>query len=83
MDVAKLFSDGGFAAESVDGSLGAEERAGIMRRFASGKTQVLTNVEIATEGFDIPDVGCVLLFRPTKSHPARVRARSRLSSDCP
>jgi superfamily II DNA or RNA helicase len=66
-DVARMFKEGGVAAESVDGSLGAEERAAIMRRFAKGKTQVLTNVEIATEGFDIPDVGCVLLLRPTKS----------------
>ena len=66
-DVAKMFQEGGYSAESVDGAMSGEERAGIMRRFASGKTQVLTNVEIATEGFDVPDVGCVLLLRPTKS----------------
>lgn len=65
--VATLFREQGFAAESVDGSMGSEERAAIMRRFSSGKTQILSNVEIATEGFDVPDVGCVLLLRPTKS----------------
>jgi superfamily II DNA or RNA helicase len=65
--VAEMFKEHGYAAESVDGTMGGEERAGIMRRFSTGKTQVLTNVEIATEGFDVPDVGCVLLLRPTKS----------------
>lgn len=65
--VANLFREEGFTAESVDGSMKPEERANIMNRFASGRTQVLTNVEIATEGFDVPDVGCVLLLRPTKS----------------
>jgi ATP-dependent helicase IRC3 len=66
-DVAKMFREGGYAAEAVHGTMGGEERAGVMRRFVSGKTQILTNVEIATEGFDVPDVGCVLLLRPTKS----------------
>ena len=65
--VAELFRDEGFAAESVDGGMKPDERAGVMRRFSQGKTQILTNVEIATEGFDVPDVGCVLLLRPTKS----------------
>lgn len=65
--VAELFRNEGFTAESVDGSMGGEQRRAIMQRFITGKTQVLTNVEIATEGFDVPDVGCVLLLRPTKS----------------
>lgn len=66
-EVARIFREGGYAAEAVNGAMGSEERSGIIRRFANGKTQVLTNVEIATEGFDVPDVGCVLLLRPTKS----------------
>jgi superfamily II DNA or RNA helicase len=66
-DVAKLFNQEGLVAESVNGKMDGEQRAGVMRRFAEGRTQVLTNVEIATEGFDVPDVGCVLLLRPTKS----------------
>jgi ATP-dependent helicase IRC3 len=66
-DVAQLFADRGISAEAVDGSMKQDVRDGIMSRFRSGKTQVLTNVDIATEGFDIPDTGCVLLLRPTKS----------------
>ena len=65
--VAAMFKDEGFAAESVDGSMRMDDRTKVMSRFSSGKTQVLVNVEIATEGFDVPDVGCILLLRPTKS----------------
>jgi superfamily II DNA or RNA helicase len=66
-DVAAMFRESGYTAESVDGAMPPDQRRAIMRRFTTGKTQVLTNVEIATEGFDVPDVGCVLLMRPTKS----------------
>jgi hypothetical protein len=38
-----------------------------MRRFAEGQTQVLVNVDVATEGFDVPDVSCILMLRPTQS----------------
>jgi superfamily II DNA or RNA helicase len=66
-EVAKLFRDNGCAAESVNGAMKGSEREGIMSRFASGDTQVLTNVDIATEGFDVPEASCVLMLRPTQS----------------
>ena len=66
-DVAEMFRSNGVTAESVDGTMHADKREGVMRRFATGKTQVLTNVDVATEGFDIPDVSCVLMLRPTQS----------------
>lgn len=66
-DVADLYRQNGVKAEAVDGSMNQDRRDGIMARFKSGQTQVLTNVDIATEGFDVPDTSCVLLLRPTKS----------------
>ncbi len=66
-DVADLFRARGIACESVNGSMPAAQRDAIMARFASGHTQVLTNVDIATEGFDLPEVSCVLMLRPTQS----------------
>ena len=66
-DVAELFRSHHVAAEHVDGTLKSEVREGILRRFSSGKTQVLVNVDIATEGFDAPATDCVLLLRPTQS----------------
>lgn len=66
-DVASMFRATGVRAESVDGTLKFEDRAGIIRRFRKGTTQVLTNVDVATEGFDIPGASCVLMLRPTQS----------------
>jgi len=66
-DVAALFKSEHIDAEHVDGTMKADERAGVMRRFSTGKTQVLVNVDVATEGFDVPAVSCVLMLRPTQS----------------
>lgn len=66
-DVAKLFRDKGIDAEHVDGEMRQDVREAIIHRFRTGRTQVLANVEIATEGFDCPEIACVLLLRPTKS----------------
>jgi ATP-dependent helicase IRC3 len=66
-DVAEAFRDIGVTAEAVWGDMGMEQRRAAMERFRTGQTQVLTNVEIATEGFDVPAIACVLMLRPTKS----------------
>lgn len=66
-DVAELFRSHHVAAEHVDGTMKMDQREGILRRFNSGRTQVLVNVDVATEGFDAPATDCVLLLRPTQS----------------
>ena len=66
-DVAELFRSHHLAAEHVDGTMKMDQREGILRRFNSGRTQVLVNVDVATEGFDAPATDCVLLLRPTQS----------------
>ncbi len=66
-DVAELFRSNHIDAEHVDGTMKADQREGILRRFDSGRTQVLVNVDIATEGYDAPSTDCILLLRPTQS----------------
>lgn len=44
-----------------------DQRAKILREFSSGKTQVLVNVGVLTEGYDEPTVECIVQARPTKS----------------
>jgi superfamily II DNA or RNA helicase len=66
-DVTELFRSHHIAAEHVDGTMKADAREGVMRRFSNGQTQVLVNVDVATEGFDVPAVSCVLMLRPTQS----------------
>lgn len=66
-DVTELFRTHHVEAEHVDGTMKMEKREGILRRFNSGVTQVLVNVDVATEGFDAPATDCILLLRPTQS----------------
>lgn len=57
----------GVRAECVLGSTDKNERREIMHRYRTGKTQVLVNVMVATEGFDAPWTRVVSVCRPTKS----------------
>ena len=43
------------------------ERNEILQQFKDGKIEVITNCQILTEGFDCPDVDCVIIARPTQS----------------
>jgi len=61
------FNANGIAAEHVDAKTTTEERAAILARLRSGETKVLTNVDIVTEGWDLPELGCVICIRPTAS----------------
>jgi len=54
-------------AEHIDGSTPTDERDVVLKRLASGENEVVVNCMVLTEGFDCPDVGCIVLARPTKS----------------
>ena len=54
-------------AEHLDGSTPQDERDAILGRLASGQTEVISNCMVLTEGFDLPDIGCIVLARPTRS----------------
>src|SRR5215468_7715156 len=60
------FIKAGVRAEHLDGSTPKDEREAILVRLASGETEVVTNCMVLTEGFDCPDIGCIILARPTK-----------------
>lgn len=64
---AEMWRDYGFAAECIHGELPRDERKAALKRFKTGDTQVLTNVQVLTEGFDHPPTGCVVMLRPTQS----------------
>jgi DNA repair protein RadD len=61
------FLRAGVAAEHVDADTPQELRDATFERFRCGQTQVLTNVFLAAYGFDLPELSCVVLARPTKS----------------
>jgi len=55
----------GFVSEHVSGE--SDDRGEILKRFASGYTEVLCNAMLLTEGYDCPAVDCVVNLRLTKS----------------
>lgn len=65
--VASAFRSAGVSAAHVDGNTHPSDRKQIMNDFASGRTKVLTNVDIASCGLDIPKMEAVILLRPTQS----------------
>jgi DNA repair protein RadD len=60
------FLKSGVRAEHLDGSTLKDERDGILARLATGETEVVSNCMVLTEGFDCPDIGCIVLGRPTR-----------------
>lgn len=64
---AEEFCKAGIQAEHFDAKTPKQERSEIIARFRSGETQVLTNVELIGEGFDMPACDCVGMLRPTAS----------------
>ena len=65
--LADSFNARNVRAAHLDCETSALERADIIERFRCGEIDVLCNVELFGEGFDVPDMDCVILARPTKS----------------
>ncbi len=65
--IASEFNTAGYSAVELDGSTDKNERERIVQNFKSKKTTILVNVNLFTEGVDLPDVDCVIMARPTQS----------------
>lgn len=64
---AQVFKDEGISAEEIDGDTPPDVRDRIVDDFRDGKVKILTNVNLFTEGIDLPNVDCVIMARPTQS----------------
>jgi superfamily II DNA or RNA helicase len=62
------FVKSGVRAEHIDGYTPKDQRDEILKRLSDGDLDVVSNCMVLTEGWDQPDVGCLVLARPTKSH---------------
>lgn len=67
MHLRDEFSRAGISAGHIDGTTPAEERDAVLDQLRRGVLDVVCNCQVLTEGFDAPDVGCIVLARPTKS----------------
>ena len=77
VNVAATFQNHGVSAEAIHGQLPLEQRARIVEDHRKGRITVLANCEILTEGYDDPDVECIIMARPTQSQPLYVQMIGR------
>lgn len=66
-EVANRFNQAGISAVHADSKTPQCERDEIMNEFKKGKTKILCNVDLVSEGFNVPACGCVMMLRPTAS----------------
>lgn len=65
--LADEFNQAGIKAEAIDGSTPTNIRNERVQAFKTNQIQILVNVELFTEGFDIPNADAVIMLRPTQS----------------
>lgn len=66
-EVAQSFRDAGINAVHADAKTPESKRDKIMADFKKSKIKILCNVDLVSEGFNVPDCSCVVLLRPTQS----------------
>lgn len=64
---AEAFREAGINAVHIDGTTPDAERNRIVSDFRAGRITILCNVDLISEGFDVPDCECAILLRPTQS----------------
>ena len=65
--IAQQFRDAGINAAHCDSKTPQRERDKIMTDFKKGTLKVLSNCDLISEGFNVPDCSCVIMLRPTES----------------
>ncbi len=75
--VAEAFNAAGIPAAHLDGDTPKLERKEIVSDFRSGEIRVICNMDLISEGFDVPDCDCAILLRPTKSYTLHIQQSMR------
>lgn len=65
--IREAFGAVGVRAVHIDGNSRALDRGRANRKLRSGEVDVVTQCQVWTEGVDIPELGCLIVARPTKS----------------
>lgn len=65
--IVASYQNAGVRAAHLDGTTPDNARDRLLRDFAAGAIDVLSNVNVISEGFDVPAIECVQMARPTKS----------------
>jgi len=67
-EIAENFRKAGIPSAMVCGETPDKDRDGILQKFKNKQIQVLVNVDLFGEGFDLPAIECAIFARPTMSY---------------
>ena len=65
--LSQIFKRNGYVSSYIASSLSFVENMRRVDAFRRGEIKILCNVEMATEGFDLPSAECLIILRPTAS----------------
>ncbi|MEK9724345.1 MAG: DEAD/DEAH box helicase [Rhodospirillaceae bacterium] len=77
------FREAGVVCEHIDGTTHELERARILADLRAGRVRVVTNCQVLTEGWDLPDCAVAVLARPTKSRGLYLQMVGRVLRSAP
>lgn len=75
--IAQEFNNAGITAMHIDGETQKMLREQAIREFKAGRVKILCNVDLISEGFDVPAMGAVILARPTQSLTLHIQQAMR------
>ena len=76
-NVQRTFIDEGIKTEIITGDLSKTDRFNALQRYYSGKSNVIVNVAVLTEGWDHPPTSCVVLLRPSSAKGTMIQMVGR------
>lgn len=77
-EVQQQLTDDGVPAEVVSGGVPREDRLKIYERFRTGRTRVVVNCMVLTEGADFPFADCAVIARPTSNESLFIQMVGRV-----
>jgi DNA repair protein RadD len=77
LELTAEFTRKGLRADYVCGKDTPERRYEVLENYRNGGLDALFNCEVMTKGMDIPDIGALLLCRPTKSLSLHIQMMGR------
>lgn len=73
----------GARVDTIHGGTPDGERERMLGEFREGEIDVLTSVDVVSEGFDEPSAECAIMARPTLSHTWYMQAVGRIARRSP
>lgn len=73
----------GIVSETIEGAMPTGERDRILAAFRAGKVRAITNANVLTTGFNVPQVDLLAMLRPTMSTSLYVQMVGRGSRNAP